>query len=109
MILTYRARGHCNIGARATIPVMTTHGAGRVHEQAWLGSGLGTIPALSSGNPKRVQAVGSEGRVWRDPNLSPPQKKSTFMEPTAVGISPSIGATLRSPFFVRMMWLLVEG
>ena len=23
MILTYRAPGHCNIGARATIPVMT--------------------------------------------------------------------------------------
>jgi hypothetical protein len=23
MILTYRSPGHCNIGARATIPVMT--------------------------------------------------------------------------------------
>lgn len=57
-------------------------GSGRVHEQAWLGLGLGTIPALSCSNPKRVQADGSEGRVWRDPNLSPPQKKSTFMVPT---------------------------
>jgi hypothetical protein len=74
-----------------------------------MGLGLGTIPALRTRNTKTGQAVGSEGRVWRDPNLSPPQKKSTFMGPTAVGISPSIGATLRSPFFVRMMWLLVEG
>jgi len=72
MILTYRAPGHCNIGARATIPVMTTRGVGACMSRHGMGSGLVTIPALSCGNPKRVQADGSEGRVWRDPNISPP-------------------------------------
>ena len=40
-----------------------------------MGLGLGTIPALRTRNTKTGQADGSEGRVWRDPNLSPPQKK----------------------------------
>jgi hypothetical protein len=113
MILTYRAPGHCNIGARATIPVMTAQELGACMSRHGMGLGLGTIPALRTRNTKTGQADGSEGRVWRDPNLSPPQEKITLWcrvtWPTAVGISPSIGATLRSPFFVRMMWLLVEG
>jgi hypothetical protein len=45
-----------------------------------MGLGLGTIPALSCRHTKTGQAVGSEGRVWRDPNLSPPQEKRGYTD-----------------------------
>jgi hypothetical protein len=52
VILTYRSPGHCNIGARATIPVMTTRGVGACMSRHGMGSGLGTIHALSTRNTK---------------------------------------------------------
>ena len=70
------------LGTGSGRPVMTAQELGACMSRHGMGLGLVTIPALSTRNPKTGQAVGSEGRVWRDPNISPPQKKSTFMVPT---------------------------
>lgn len=64
-----------SFGAWGLTRVQTTRGVGACMSRHGMGLGMDTIPALSTRNPKTGQADGSEGRVWRDPNLSPPQKK----------------------------------
>jgi hypothetical protein len=79
MILTYRSLCEQSWGLGPERVPTPCGELGTCMSRHGMGLGLGTIPALRTRNTKTGQADGSEGRVWRDPNISSPEKFSLVL------------------------------